>query len=62
MMLKDLEGAGMNTCKDSKNSIKKYKEGLKRSLSILEQDPYPDVRIRALRILEFKLKLAWIRI
>jgi hypothetical protein len=33
MVSRDLEWAGISTSKESKDSIKKYKEGLKRTLS-----------------------------
>jgi len=50
-MLYDLEGAGKSTSKMAKESIKRYKEGLKRTLSELNSNPKDDVRIRALRVL-----------
>ena len=56
----DIEWAGSTLTKDVKEAVKHYKGGLKWTLNEVSKNDTKDVKIRALRLLEYKLRLAWV--
>lgn len=59
MVLKDIEDGGAHLTKEGREYSKKYKEGLKKLLSVVSKTPLHDVKIRYIRTIEIKMKLCW---